>query len=71
VADGGLDVAVGSGVDDVGVEDGPGAVTVVIVDTWVVLVEVDSTDDETLSFSFPHANPIEQHSSNVAGSLWS
>jgi hypothetical protein len=68
VADGGLDVTVGSCVDDVGVEDGSGAVTVAVVDTWVVLVEVDSTDDETVSFPFPHANPIEPHTTNVAGS---
>jgi hypothetical protein len=72
-----LDVVSG-GCTDVGVEvvegvgDVDGANGAVIVAVSFVLVsfvwaDVVSTEDETMSFSPPHANPIEHHTT-VAGS---
>jgi len=65
----GLDVVTGD-CTDVGVEgvdDVDGGNEAVIVAVSFVLADVVSTEDETMSFSPPHAKPIEHHTT-VAGS---
>jgi hypothetical protein len=62
----GLDVVTGD-CTDVGVGGVDGGNGAVIVAVSLVLVDVVSTEDETTSFSPPHANPIKHHTT-VAGS---